>query len=316
MKRYKAIFLCDYTPNIEYVYSAAQRAQIAEITQLHPGVVTSDMLVDDALADTEVIFSTWGMPALTDAQLSHLPNLRALFYAAGATEEFSRPLFERKIRISSAWRANAIPVAQFAVAQIILSLKNYFTNTTQYKVPDAWKTAVRGPGIFGETIALIGDGAIATLMAKMLKEYNLDVIMIPTNPQIRTISLEDAFSRAYVVSNHLPNLDSNKRVLTREMFASMRPGATFINTGRGAQVDEDGLLDVLKARPDLTALLDVTTEEPPHADSAFYSLPNVHLSTHIAGSLNNEVHRMATYAIDDYIHFANGEPFENEVFPQ
>jgi phosphoglycerate dehydrogenase-like enzyme len=315
MKRYKALFLCDSPENIGYVYSDAQRKQIAELTQLHDGIVTSDMLIDDAFADTEVLFSTWGMPTLTDAQLAHLPNLRAVFYAAGATEGFSAPLFKRNICLCSAWRANAIPVAQFTVAQIILSLKNYFSNTTQYKCQASWATAQRGPGIFDETVALIGDGAIATLVAKMLDAYQLKVLVIPSRHEQRTISLEDAFSQAYVVSNHLPNLDNNKRVLTKAMFASMRQGATFINTGRGAQVDEEGLLEVLKARPDLTALLDVTTEEPLNDASAFYTLPNVHLSTHIAGSLNNEVHRMATYAIDDYIRFANGEKCENQVFP-
>ncbi|MBP5532010.1 MAG: hypothetical protein J6Y54_08295, partial [Lentisphaeria bacterium] len=49
----------------------------------------------------------------------------------------------------------------------------------------------------------------------------------------RTVSLEEAFRTAYVVSNHLPNRDDNQKVIGEELFSSMRPHATFINTGRG-----------------------------------------------------------------------------------
>ena len=82
-------------------------------------------------------------------------------------------------------------------------------------------------------------------------------------------------------------------MLNAALFRSMRPGATFINTGRGAQVNESDMAAVFGARPDLTALLDVTWPEPPEAGSPLYTLPNVHLSSHIAGSLGNEVVRMA-----------------------
>ena len=97
------------------------------------------------------------------------------------------------------------------------------------------------------------------------------------------------------------------------MFASMRQGATFINTGRGAQVDEEGMCEVLKDRPDLTALLDVTCPEPPENDSPLYKLPNVHLSAHIAGSWNDEFHRMADYMIEEYNRYVAGEEALYEI---
>ena len=257
------------------------------------------------LKDVEVIFSTWGMMCFTDEQLDRMPNLKAVFYGAGATDYFARPLLARGIKVISAWKANAIPVAEFVLAQIILSMKNYFSNN--------WTNKFAGPGCYGETVALIGAGAISSKLQEMLKILNLNVLVIPSRPERRTISLEEAFRTAYVVSNHLPNREDNQKVLTKELFASMRQGATFINTGRGAQVDEAGLIEVLKARPDLTALLDVTFPEPPEAGSELYTLPNVRLTTHIAGSLNDEVHRMADYVIGDYLHFAAGEPLEHEV---
>ena len=167
-----------------------------------------------------------------------------------------------------------------------------------------------------ETVALIGEVAISGKVQEMLKNFYLKVFVVPSRPERRTISLEEVFRTAYVVSNHLPNREDNQKILTKEMFASMRPNATFINTGRGAQVDEKGLIEVLKQRPDLTALLDVTWPEPPQEGSELYTLPNVRLSSHIAGSLNDEVHRMADYVIGDYIRFAGGEPLVHEVTEQ
>ena len=305
MKKFKAVFVCAKKETVDYVYSEAQRKQIAEVTDLMPEIVNAGNFDSVDLKDVEVIFSTWGMMCFTDEQLDRMPNLKAVFYGAGATDYFARPLLARGIKVISAWKANAIPVAEFVLAQIILSMKNYFSNN--------WNNKFAGPGCYGETVALIGAGAISSKLQEMLKVLNLNVLVIPSRPERRTVSLEEAFRTAYVVSNHLPNREDNQKVLTRELFASMRQGATFINTGRGAQVDEAGLIEVLKARPDLTALLDVTFPEPPEAGSELYTLPNVRLTSHIAGSLNDEVHRMADYVIGDYLHFAAGEPLEHEV---
>ena len=102
-------------------------------------------------------------------------------------------------------------------------------------------------------------------------------------------------------------------VLNGELFRSMREGAVFINTGRGRQVNEPEMIQVLEERSDLTALLDVTYPEPPPAGSKLYMLPNVKLTPHIAGSMNDEVHRMSEYMIEEYRRFASGEPCLYEV---
>ncbi len=313
MKRFKAVFLSDSETNIDYVYSSAQQKEIAEITDMIPGRLCSQNFDSMDLSELEVIFSTWGMMNFSDEQLDRMPKLKAVFYGAGATDAFARPLLARGIKLASAWKANAIPVAEFTVAQILLSLKNYFANSAAIAAPGQWRTAPKGPGCYGETVALIGAGAISVKIQELLKAFHLNVMVIPSRPERRTVSLEEAFRTAYIISNHLPNREDNRKVLTKEMFASMRPGATFINTGRGAQVDEAGMIEVFRQRPDLTALLDVTCPEPPEEGSELYKLPNIRLSSHIAGSLNDEVHRMADYMIDDYKRFANGEPLVNEV---
>ncbi|MBE6390976.1 MAG: hydroxyacid dehydrogenase [Lentisphaerae bacterium] len=307
----KAIIVCNAPANIDYVYTKEVLAELAELTDLYPEIVTD--LSQGDFKDVEYMFSTWGMLAPSEEELAaYVPNLKALFYGAGATDRFVRPFFARNIRVFSAWHANAIPVAEFSLAQILLALKGYFLNTRDVH-SKGWKGAFRGPGIYGDTVALIGDGAISTKIQALLKNFNVNVIAIPSRPELRTISLEEAFKTAFVVSNHLPNRDDNIGVINRTHFESMRHGATFINTGRGAQVNEADMIDVLKARPDLTALLDVTFPEPPAEGSELYTLPNVKLSSHIAGSLNDEVHRMSEYMIDEFKRFISGGELRYEV---
>lgn len=307
----KAAFITNFPGNVDYVYGFGRRAKLEGMADFIPGVVTEKdfMSRKDELKDVEVLFSTWGMFSPTEEMFAAMPKLKALFYGAGATNHFAPAFLAHNIKVSSAWIANAIPVAQFAAAQILLGLKGYFLNTRNMKSKEAWCDPQwrKAPCIFEERVVLIGAGAISTKLVEMLSGMNLDIVVIPSRKERRTMSLEEGFRTGFVVSNHLPNRDDNKNVITEEHFRSMRYGATFINTGRGAQIDEAGMIRALKDRPDLTALLDVTWPEPPENGSELYTLPNVQLSSHIAGSMNNEVVRMADYMIDEFNRFSRGE---------
>ena len=102
-------------------------------------------------------------------------------------------------------------------------------------------------------------------------------------------------------------------MLTEKHFASMMPHATFLNTGRGAQVIEDDLVRVLEQRPDLTAVLDVTEPEPPLPGHGFYRLPNCILTPHMAGSSGWEVRRMGVFMLEEFRRFTAGEACQYEV---
>jgi phosphoglycerate dehydrogenase-like enzyme len=127
------------------------------------------------------------------------------------------------------------------------------------------------------------------------------------------VSLEAAFERGYVISNHMAYVAGTKDLIRGELIARMRRNATFINTGRGETVEEESMVATLRTRPDLTALLDVTFPEPPIDGSPLYELPNVMVSGHIAGSLNDEHVRMADYCIEDFMAFLDDRPLRYEV---
>ncbi len=323
MKR--AAFLCGSSDNIERVYGRGRREQLAEVVDLYPAIITGADFADHAavLPQLEVVFSTWGMPRLEAGQLQQMPALQAAFYAAGSVKSFAAPFLQHGIVLCSGWGANAVPVAEFALAQILLSCKGYFRNTRDCGSSSRRRArqVFSGPGVFGETIGLIGVGMVGRTLARRLQGYALNVLgydpyLDAANAGelgVEPVDLEELFTRSLVVSNHLPNIPETQGLLDARLFARMRPNATFINTARGAQVDEGALIATLERRPDLTALLDVTSPEPPESDSGFYALPNVQLSSHIAGSINDEVVRMADYMIEEFKRWERGEALHYQV---
>jgi phosphoglycerate dehydrogenase-like enzyme len=96
-------------------------------------------------------------------------------------------------------------------------------------------------------------------------------------------------------------------------FELMKPGAAFINTARGAIVVESDMIQVLEARPDLFAVLDVTYPEPPEAGSKLYTLPNVFMTPHIAGSMGRECWRMGQTIIDELERYLQNKPLLYEI---
>jgi len=279
----------------------------------------------DKFQNTEFIFSTWGMAEFTEEEIKEIfPSLKCVFYSAGTVQYFARPFLNLGIKVFSAWAANAVPVAEYTVAQIILSNAGYFmssktaSNGDYYGAKEQFR---KYRGNYGAKVGIIGAGMIGKLVIEMLKAYKLEVLVFdPFLPDskaeemgVKKTTLEELFSECEVVSNHLANNEQTKGMLNKALFEKMKPYATFLNTGRGAQVVEADLIDVLKNRPDLIAVLDVTDPEPPVADSEFYSLPNCILTPHIAGSSGDEVHRMAEYMITEYENYINGKENNYEV---
>ena len=325
MHQKKAALFYDYPLEDGAVFGSGRRERLAELSDLHPHVINAGNFDVHApeLADLEVIFASWGMPNLTDEQLGRLPKLAAVFYAAGNVKAFAQQLVDHDIVLVSAWAINAIPVAEMCLAQILLSLRGYFRSVRRYRElrdTTAAKRFIR-PGVAGETIGLIGMGHIGTRLRHLLRDYPLEVIA--HDPMLTTaraaelgvehVDLAELFSRSFIVSNHIPDLPSTRATLGAALFAAMREGATFINTGRGAQVVEADLITVLKDRVDLTALLDVTWPEPPADESELWTLPNVVISPHIGGTIGNEVTRLADCAIEEFEAWNAGRPLRYQV---
>lgn len=318
----KAAFVCENAQMIHRVYGEAQKAALFRRVEMLPGVFRS--LQDDALRDVDVIFSTWGMPVCTEQEIRQwTPNLKMVFYAAGTVQSFARPFLHEHVRVFSAWRANAVPVAQYTFAQIILALKGYFavqplTRTCRSKAQAVFQ---HYPGCFDVKVGLLGCGAIGSLVAEMLGRLDVEVLVFdPFLSEekakalgVRKAEMAEIFATCSVVSNHLANLPETVGIIRREYFLSMPSYSVFINTGRGPQLREKDVYDMLTADNTRFALLDVMTEEQNSDANPLNALPNCLITPHIAGSSGLEVRRMAEYAIAALDCALDGRPCEHEV---
>ena len=301
------------------VYSPETLNKLADIAALSPAPVTREEILANPtqFADVQVIFSTWGMPKFTEEELrTALPSLRAVFYAAGSVQAFAREHLNRGVRIFSAWASNAVPVAEYTVAQILLANKGFYQSCRimsggDHKGAKAYFRKM--PGNYGARVGIIGAGMIGKMVLRRLRDYRLETVTYDpflsdedaATLGTKKVSLEELFESCAVISNHVANLPATVGMLHYGLFSRMSETATFINTGRGAQVVEADLIRALTECPDRTAVLDVTMPEPPEAGSPFYSLPNVFLTPHIAGSAGDEVARMGEQMADAYMLWQN-----------
>ena len=324
--RKKGIYLLGERP-FQLIYSPNIRQQIEQLVEIVAPPLTPLSIEENPvlLEEAEIIFSGWGCPVMTEEFLSHAPNLKAVFYGAGSIRYLVTEYFwQRKIQISTAYKANDIPVSEFTLALIILSLKRYWQHVQAVKDLNRWWGHLTVPGTYKSTVGLISLGMIGRMVAEKLKVLEVNVIgydpyVSETKAResgVKILGLDDVFRQADVVSLHTPWLPETEGMITGKHLTSMKEGATFINTSRGAIVRENELIAVLEQRPDLFALLDVTWPEPPESDSPLWKLPNVVISPHIAGSMDRECQRNGQYVVDELKRYLAGELLKYAVTSQ
>lgn len=276
------------------------------------------------LSHVEVLVAGWGTPRLEPALLDLLPALRLVLYTAGSVRHLATPqLWRRGITVVSAAEANNEPVAEFVVAATVLALKGARRSETHLRTTHTLLPAHTGLGIYERTVGLVGFGSIARKVATGLHRFGHDILV--WDPYLehaaaaaagvqQVDSLGELFARSQVLSIHAPYLPGeNEAMIGREELGRLPDGATLINTARGALVDEEALVDLLRERTDLQALLDVTHPEPPPAGSPLYELANVTLTGHIAGSIGLERRRLGRLAVDELERWCTGEPLQHQV---
>ncbi len=265
----------------------------------------------------EVVFTGWQSPRLDGAELAALPRLRAVFHASGSIRDYvSDAFWARDIPICSAYAANAVPVAEFAHAAIMLSLKRVWYYAHAARRERCQPGYVHMPGAFGSTVGLVSLGAIGRRVAEKLRASDLHLVVYdPYLPPeraaelgVRLVSLEELFDTSDVVSLHTPLLPETRGMVQARLLRSMKPDATLLNTARGGLLCEPDLITVLQERPDLTAVLDLTDPTPPAPGSPLFTLPNVVLTPHIAGSMGAECGRMGLLMAEEARRFLAGEP--------
>lgn len=177
--------------------------------------------------------------------------------------------------------------------------------------------------LFGKTLGVFGLGAIGGRVAALGKALDMDVLAWSARGDekraralgARPASKEETLRSADVVTLHLRLATETRGFLGRKEFALMKPTAILVNTGRGALVDREALLEALRERKILGAGLDVFHEEPLKPDDPILALPNVVLSPHIAGQTPEVIRDGLLRAVENVENFLKGSPTDVVVSP-
>ncbi|MEV0304572.1 hydroxyacid dehydrogenase [Streptomyces prasinus] len=309
------------------VLDAESHAALAALCDPAPLPVLDDFTTPRArtvLADVDLLVTGWGCPPLDAEALRAAPRLRAVVHTAGSVRgHVTDACWERGIEVSSAAAANAVPVAEYTLAMILLTGKRVLESARDYRdarARHAWLRPDRSTGNHRRTVGILSASLIGRRVIDLLRPHDIDVLL--HDPYVdeegaaelgaRLVELPELFRRSDTVSVHTPLLPETRGLVGRALIDSMRPDAVLVNTARGAVVDQEALTEAVLAGR-IRAVLDVTEPEVLPSGHPLWSCENVLLTPHLAGSQGNELRRLADLALAEIRRWTAGDGFLHPV---
>ncbi|MCZ4510511.1 hydroxyacid dehydrogenase [Streptomyces sp. ActVer] len=312
--------------NVPHIFPPDVLARLGNAVEIDPTLTAenfTDPRVRDALADTEILITGWGCPHIDEAVLDAAPRLRAILHAAGSVKGLTSPaVWERGITVSSAAGANALPVAEYTLAMILLAGKDLFAQRDRLRAQRVFPYGAIMPGIgnFGRRVGVVGASRIGRRLIELLRPFDLRVTL--ADPYVDAteaaalgvplLPLDDLLATSDIVTVHAPQTPETHHLIGRRELALMREGSVLVNTARGALLDHDALVEELRANR-LSAILDVTDPEPLPVDSPLFDLPNAFITPHLAGSQGNEVARLGLAVTEEAERLLSGRELAHAI---
>ncbi len=249
--------------------------------------------IAERIGNSDVYVTGWGSPRLDSKILDRASDLKLLVHLCGTVVPFvSDEMWERGIRVISGNDFFAESVAEGTIAYMLTALRDIPGYCTRLKREKIWKTSAdTNRGLLGKTIGIVSYGAIARHLVRMLQPFKVkikiyDIKPLPAddviNYKLSFASLEEIFSTCDIISLHTPLNDKTHHIIGENLLSMIPEGSIFVNTSRGAVVDQAALEKQL-ATGRFGAVLDVYEKEPLPADSSLYRLDNALLMPHMAG---------------------------------
>ncbi len=222
------------------------------------------------------------------------------------------------ITVCNAGTYSTDAVAQYVFAQILY----HYNSIHQYDSDvrsGGWKKASAFSyfpyptyELRGKTLSVIGYGSIGRQVAKIGDAFGMEILVTTrTKPEgcpYELVSMEDAFSRADVLTIHTPLTPETKWMISRENLSRMKPSALLINSSRGPIADEQALADALKSGRIAAAAVDVLETEPMSEKTPLADIPNCIITPHIAWSPLETRQRLLEIALDNLRCYLSGNP--------
>jgi D-2-hydroxyacid dehydrogenase (NADP+) len=247
----------------------------------------------------------------------------AHYTSSGVGQQFyATELDARGVTLTTSTGSNAEPVAQTGFTGLLM-LARGFPTYIQGQHRHEWRP-LRGAALpddlRGQTLLLIGGGAVGTVFAGYARAFGLKVIGVRRSPrkpedpvdELHLPSeLPELLPRADWIVIACPLTKDTRNLIDADAFARMRKGARLINIGRGEVVDEEALIEALSNGRLAGAALDAHRQEPLPPDSPLWDLPNVIISPHNASASSGNEKRCAEMFVANFGHWVRGEPMFN-----
>ena len=272
--------------------------------------------------DADVIMTGWSHPMM-DVKALENTAIKLIAHTGGSVADYvSDEVYAKGIRVISGNEMYAESVAEGAFAYMLAGLRRLPEYMGQVK-NGGW--TIPGPdlsqGILDQTVGIIGMGAIAKNLIKMLKPfrvklklysgYPIDEAFLKENNAVQA-SLEEIFSTCRVISIHSALNERTKGLIGKEHFDLLQDGAIFVNTARGAIIREEEMIEALKEKR-FHAVLDVFCKEPLEEDSPLRTMENVYCMPHLGGPTVDRTPMITMRLADDIVRFSKGEPLQYEI---
>jgi phosphoglycerate dehydrogenase-like enzyme len=303
-------------------------AEVQALTPRFTHLDTTDLTPADfaralTAADPEVLLTCWKTPLLPAALP---PRLRYVCHLSGSIKKHIPRAHVAGGLIVTNWGGSISRiVAEWALFHILSCLRRATQWTLAMHHAGGWKNGgTETASLFGRRVGLHGFGRVARELVTLLQPFGCTIAAFA--PDVdglaehrygvrRAPSLEALFAENDIVVELAPLIPETTGIVTEKILRLLRPGAVFVNVGRGAVVDEAGLLRVAREGRIMVGL-DVFTVEPLPVDSGFRGLANVSLTPHLAGPTSDRRRDAGEFALQNLRAYAEGRPLQAVIGPE
>lgn len=284
-------------------------------THIYPLCTEEELLT--RISDAEIIICN--KTVFSAEVLSHAPRLKYIgLFATGYNNIDIDYCREHGITVCNVPGYSTEAVAQHTFA-FIMSLVNRVGEYNETVKQGDWiksRTFSYFPlpllELCGKTIGIVGYGSIGRRVGDIARAFGMRVLVLGrrsvNDPTVTQVDFSTLLRESDFVSMHCPLNEDSKDMMNAEAFAQMKKGAYFINTARGALVDECALRDALKSGHLAGAGVDVLCVEPMTPDCPLLGLDNCLITPHIAWAGVETRRRLMDIVAQNIKCFLNGKP--------
>jgi phosphoglycerate dehydrogenase-like enzyme len=309
----KLAILDDYQGTAKDLADWSKLPAGVEVEFFQDHIVDEDQLVE-RLGDFDLVQGMRERTPFPRSVLSRLPNLRLLITTGRRNASFDIEAAS-ELGITVCGTNGGGEGTTELTWGLILAMLRHIPEEERRSRAGSWGTTV-GIGVKGKTLGLIGLGHIGSLVARVAKAFDMNVIAWSQNMTneranecgATLVDKETLFRDADIVSVHLVLSDRTRGLVGKSDLAFMKPSAYIVNTSRGPIIDEMALIDVLERKAIAGAALDTFIIEPLPKDHPFFKTPNTLISPHLGYVIDDSYEAFYAGVIENVRAFVSGEP--------